>query len=154
MKILIPSTRTVEHNSNKYVLYTVQVVDNYISLKFERRYSDFHSLNKTLRRLYPNLELPEFPPKKIRNLNDRVTQERKVLLEAYLQSAVDQLCYDLPGCLQDFLDLDKSTIGLLNDEDISSDHQPILSFVEEPFKLSESPTLPNTIVDATLDAIY
>ncbi|XP_022659820.1 uncharacterized protein LOC111261255 isoform X2 [Varroa jacobsoni] len=127
MKILIPSARTTEQGHSKFVVYTLLIVDNINQgnsnfglsiptprLKLERRYRDFHALYKNIRRLHPSLEFADFPPKKIRHLNDKVTQERRVALQAWIQSAVDILLAKdklLPTCVQEFLDLDKNNVA-------------------------------------------
>ena len=67
----------------------------YIRIKEEewnvyRRYSQFYSLHKYLKKKFPQLAQLEFPPKKaIGNKHARVVQERRKKLEAYLRNALN-----------------------------------------------------------------
>jgi sorting nexin-29 len=69
----------------------------YVRIKDEewnvyRRYSQFHSLHKTLRKKYQILNTFDFPPKKtIGNKDSKVVQERRKKLEHYLRSLINYL---------------------------------------------------------------
>merc|ERR1719334_602020 len=49
------------------------------------RYRQLHSLHEQLRREFSASTLPPFPPKKLFNLNENQVQERRLMLEKYLQ---------------------------------------------------------------------
>ena len=82
-------------------MYNVEVYWNGRSHGLERRYRDFHELHCDLRK--SRRCLPDFPPKKLRNLSSKVVEERRHLLEVYLQ-AVASLPL-LPRQLVQFLEL-------------------------------------------------
>lgn len=69
--------KVLTHNNLFFFGYFIELYQK----QLERRYRDFHALYKNLRRLYPPLEFRDFPPKKIRHLNEKVTQERRVALQ-------------------------------------------------------------------------
>lgn len=83
MRVVIPGFRTVEAggSAGKFVVYVIHVIEGSCEVRLERRYSDFHQLHKQLKRLYNNLAVPEFPPKKIRNLSQKVIEQRRVALQ-------------------------------------------------------------------------
>src|ERR1700749_5029551 len=57
-----------------------------------RRYSQFHSLHKTLRKKFQVLGSFDFPPKKtIGNKDSKVVQERRKKLEHYLRNLINLL---------------------------------------------------------------
>ncbi len=53
-----------------------------ITWDVERRYSEFHALHQTLQK--KRIQLPKFPPKKIKNMNAGVIEERKEALTKYM----------------------------------------------------------------------
>lgn len=69
----------------------------YVRIKEEewnvyRRYSQFHSLHKTLKAQYPCISRFEFPPKKaIGNKDSKVVQERRKKLESYLRNVINHI---------------------------------------------------------------
>ncbi|KFM63732.1 Sorting nexin-24, partial [Stegodyphus mimosarum] len=98
---LIPSFRQVQGNHGKH--YTVFEIEVYASgkcHKVERRYRAFHSLHKQLKHI---INAPEFPPKKVRNLNPKVLEQRRKGLENYIQDLLKRK--PVPKQLLTFLSL-------------------------------------------------
>ena len=62
--------------------YRVDVFQSGRSHTLFKRYSKFEELHKQLKKL---ILTPEFPPKKVMKFNTKVTEQRRVILEHYLQ---------------------------------------------------------------------
>lgn len=102
VRVVIPSySQNRSKSGQPFTVYNVDVYWNGRSHSVERRYRDFHELHCDLRK--SRRCLPDFPPKKVRNLSSKVVEERRHLLEAYLQ-AVASLPL-LPRQLVHFLQL-------------------------------------------------
>lgn len=91
MHFSIPDTTEVSaKRSNKqqpYTLFNIHINGmHHCSL----RYSQLHAFNEELQRLYPvsMINVQPFPPKRIFSLSLREVDERRILLERYLQSIV------------------------------------------------------------------
>jgi hypothetical protein len=66
-----------------------------------RRYSQFYSLHKYIKKKFPSAHLmsKDFPPKKtIGNRDAKVVQERRKKLESYLRAVVNMLQMELNIC--------------------------------------------------------
>lgn len=69
-----------------------------ITWDVEKRYSEFHALHQTLQKKkitvsrptgsVAHVQLPKFPPKKIKNMNSEVIDERKESLSKYMNELV------------------------------------------------------------------
>ncbi|KAI8478674.1 Sorting nexin-24 [Branchiostoma belcheri] len=100
----------------------------------EKRYSELHTLHRELKKTYLT---PEFPPKRVRNWNPKVLEQRRRGLETYLQGLIHQDI--LPKILLDFLEINMATqLGYEEIDGISRDrnkasHQPVLSFSADSF---------------------
>ena len=86
MDFSIPDTTTdISSTQQNYTLYNIHINGiHHCSL----RYSQLFTFNEELHRLLPNVmvQIALFPPKKFFNLGPKDTDERRVLLEHYLQS--------------------------------------------------------------------
>ena len=75
-------------------MYTLQIQTHLITWDVEKRYSEFHTLHQALSKkkgliIRPapgsqTASLPKFPPKKIKNMNSAVIEERKESLSKYM----------------------------------------------------------------------
>lgn len=89
MHFSIPDTTDISarqsSNQQSYTLFNVHINGvHHCSV----RYSQLHTLNEELQRLFSSAmaERKSFPPKKLFSLSARDTEERRLLLEQYLQS--------------------------------------------------------------------
>lgn len=86
----LSGSTSASSSSSSHHVYQV-----YVRIKDEewnvyRRYSQFYSLHKYLKKKFPQVALLEFPPKKaIGNKHARVVQERRKKLETYLRNALN-----------------------------------------------------------------
>ena len=80
----ISSTKCV---SNSYTLYEIVVITNIINIKnykiIYKRYSDFSKLHKKISKHIK--ELPVFPDKKIKKLDEKVVKERVMRFNFYVK---------------------------------------------------------------------
>uniref|UniRef100_T1L070 PX domain-containing protein n=1 Tax=Tetranychus urticae TaxID=32264 RepID=T1L070_TETUR len=83
VKLIIPcyENRRVD-NGQTYTVYMIDVYHNGSWRRIEKRYRDFYQFHKELKKICVT---PNFPPKKMRNMNNNVIQERRKQLERYLQ---------------------------------------------------------------------
>ena len=91
MYFSIPDTTEISAkrsaNQHVYTLFNIHI--NGIH-HYSLRYSQLRTFNDELRRLHPSsmINIQPFPPKKVFSLSLRETDERRMLLERYLQSIV------------------------------------------------------------------
>lgn len=110
VQILIPSTLQKQHKNTQYTLYCIEVYLSGKCYKVDRRYSEFYELHRKLKKYYN--QIGNLPPKRLKNLNQKLIEQRRISLEKYLQN----LCkIGLNTELDEFLNLpiDKS-INLKN----------------------------------------
>lgn len=93
MYFAIPDTTEISakrsSDQHAYTLYNIHVNGvHHCSL----RYSQLYSFHTELQRFLPNfmIQSQPFPPKKLFSLSSRDIEERRILLERYLQSVVQQ----------------------------------------------------------------
>lgn len=136
VRVLIPSySQNKSRNGQPFTVYNVDVYCNGRSHSLERRYRHFHELHCDLKK--SRQLLPEFPPKKIRNLSAKVVEERRHLLEVYLQAVVSLPL--LPRQLVQFLELPEQSSRLISADSCLTDsdceeelsHQPVIGFAPE-----------------------
>lgn len=177
VRVVIPSySQNKSKSGQPFTVYNVDVYWNGRSHSVERRYRDFHELHCDLRK--SRRCLPDFPPKKVRNLSSKVVEERRHLLEAYVQ-AVASLPL-LPRQLVQFLELpDQSADSLVIDDSglVDSDtdesataitHIPVMGFTADLIRCPVGPeervgvigaksadhSLPDIVVKSSLAAFY
>ncbi|XP_054715781.1 sorting nexin-24-like [Uloborus diversus] len=152
---LIPSYRQVQGNHGKH--YTVFQIEVYSSGKchtIERRYRAFHSLHKQLKHI---LIAPDFPPKKVRNLNPKVLEQRRKGLESYLQDLLKRK--PVPKQLLSFLSLPgispASSINSFVDENKGAMHQPVIMYSPNLYlEKNRNSLLPDIVSQGLLKAFY
>ncbi|KAG8187775.1 hypothetical protein JTE90_018774 [Oedothorax gibbosus] len=156
ISVLIPSFHQVQGNHGKH--FTVFLIEVYVSgkcTKLERRYRAFHSLYKQLKHLQ---NAPEFPPKKVRNLNPKVLEQRRKGLENYIQELLK--CKPVPKQLLNFLSISglspASSVNSFNmEESREIIHQPVVMFSSKLYiEDDQSSTLPNIVSKGLFMAFY
>ncbi|XP_011311016.1 sorting nexin-22-like isoform X2 [Fopius arisanus] len=156
----------VTHGKSFYV-YTVQVTDSNSGIKhsIERRYSEFNSLRRMLKR---GGETAAFPPKRVRNCQPKVLEQRRAALEVYIQKMLH-----LPSTRQqvlEFLGIEGTKSNRINFKsrfDGKSNsattaahvptmgHRPVITFKCDPFVTAESqPGLPDIVTQGVLLGFY
>jgi hypothetical protein len=175
VRVVIPSySQNKSKSGQPFTVYNVDVYWNGRSHSLERRYRDFHELHCDLRK--NRRCLPDFPPKKLRNLTSKVVEERRQLLERYLQAVVSLPL--LPRQLVQFLELphqpgDPIAVDdvCLVDSDVDEQlaHQPVIGFTcaetgyppagsethaTNSGKRSEISCLPDVVVKSSVAAFY
>ena len=163
VRVLIPSySQNKSRSGQPFTVYNVDVYWNGRSHSVERRYRDFRELHCDLRKNCRRC-LPDFPPKKLRSLSSKVVEERRHLLEVYLQTVASLPM--LPRQLVQFLEL-PSTDAVQSTEDSSDDcddapddeplsHRPALSFaLEAGSGLPLRGALSDVVLKSSLAAFY
>lgn len=91
--IWIPTVFLSSHQKSKsHHLYQIFVRIRDDEWNVYRRYSQFHSLHKSLRKKFQILNTYDFPPKKTIGYKDsKVVQERRKKLEHYLRNLINLL---------------------------------------------------------------
>ncbi|GIZ01804.1 sorting nexin-24 [Caerostris extrusa] len=153
---LIPSYRQVQGNHGKhFTVFQIEVYSPGKCHKIERRYRAFHSLHKQLKHI---LNAPEFPPKKVRNLNPKVLEQRRRGLECYIQELLK--CKPVPKQLLNFLSLPGvSPASSLNSFTVEESrdiiHQPVVMYNPHLYVDDDrTSTLPNIVSKGLLKAFY
>lgn len=168
VRIVIPSHHQTENrNGQTYTVYSIEVYFNGKSHRVHRRYRDFHSLHKELKKMVIGQRLPNFPPKRMRNLNLKFIELRRQSLEIYLQGVVR--AQGLVNPLLEFLAIPQEMVtskSNLIDSDEHHDNQeltthgPLIAFTDDIYsspchsKASSSSSLPDIVVKGALDGFY
>ena len=103
-----------------YLTFTKYII--YIDIKIKtwkicRRFKEFEKLNEELFKKYS--ELPNLPKKTIFSLSKGIVEERRIMLENYLNYVVNQFnLYQNPKILE-FIELDKEILPLLKKKSLS-----------------------------------
>ncbi|XP_038078052.1 sorting nexin-24-like isoform X2 [Patiria miniata] len=123
ISVCIPNIRQVVQDDEKYTTYQVHVQVSGKTHVIEKRYSEFHSLHKQVKK---SIETPDFPPKKMRSLTVKGIEQRRQALETYLQTLLDK--DNVPKSLLTFL-----KVKNLRTVSYESSHQPVMSFQSDAY---------------------
>ncbi|XP_078033388.1 sorting nexin-24 isoform X2 [Augochlora pura] len=85
-QVFISGYRLAEVSHGKpYYVYCIKVLETKCGARYfvERRYSEFSALHRTLKK--ENAEVASFPPKRVRNCQPKVLEQRRAALELYTQ---------------------------------------------------------------------
>ncbi|XP_075432084.1 sorting nexin-22 isoform X2 [Ascaphus truei] len=102
IEVYVPSVgHQIQPPAKARTVFVVDVLWNGRRHTLERRYSEFHTLHKRLKK---SCKVPDFPPKRLADWKCKVQERRRQGLEAYIQGV---LWYnqDVPKELLDFLKL-------------------------------------------------
>ncbi|RWS31778.1 Sorting nexin-24-like protein [Leptotrombidium deliense] len=154
VRVLIPSSYQCESKKgNSFTVYCIEVYQNGKCYKVNRRYRDFYHLHREMKKFY---ETPEFPPKKVRNSNQKLIEQRRLALERYLQGVIKNDF--IPKEMSEFLSLPQEKL-----ESHALRHQSLIAFTTDYRSVNRSPchsgsssssSLPDIVVKGTLDGFY
>jgi len=154
----IPTYRPVEEeNGRSYTVFSIEFYQLGRFQAVEKRYRAFHSLHKQLKKVHVAVS-PEFPPKRVRNWNSRVLEHRRKGLELYLQAVLK--LNPVPKPVLSFMGIqavshDSSSESLLDTSESMISHQPIVSFVSDPFiSANTSDSLMDMVVKGVTKGLY
>ncbi|TNN71321.1 Sorting nexin-24 [Liparis tanakae] len=83
VRVSIPTFRSENNSIEKgYTVFGIDVLMNGRQHAVEKRYSEFHTLHKMLKK---SIKPPEIPSKHVRNWVPKVLEQRRQGLELYLQ---------------------------------------------------------------------
>ncbi|XP_078285826.1 sorting nexin-24-like [Rhinoraja longicauda] len=148
----------VAGNSDKlHTVFRIEVLTNGRRHSVDRRYRDFHSLHKKLKK---TMKLPDLPLK--RGLWPRALEQRRHGLETYLQTL---LCSSTSDCREilDFLNIKhappgKPPAGLSDLDGVGLQNyrfcRQVVAFTRDCFTHSPAAELPNVVVAGVLQALY
>lgn len=167
-QVFINGYRLAEVSHGKpYYVYCVEVSEPDAGTRYfiERRYSEFSALHRTLKK--ENADVAPFPPKKVRNCQPKVLEQRRAALELYIQKMLR-----LPAAKQqvlNFLGIEdrspaasyKSTCANKEAEDRQQvdthtvGHQPVITFHCDPYvRPNIRNSLPDNVINGVLMGIY
>ncbi|XP_006621829.1 sorting nexin-24-like [Apis laboriosa] len=168
-QVFISGYRLAEVSHGKpYYVYCIEVLESESGIRYfiERRYSEFNALHRTLKK--ENAEVAPFPPKKVRNCQPKVLEQRRAALELYIQKML-RLSTTKQQVLN-FLGIEDRTSGVsykntfqYKDTEDSQyvdtsafSHQPVLTFHYDPYveSGSTSNSLPDIVINGVLSGIY
>ncbi|XP_034243713.1 sorting nexin-24-like [Thrips palmi] len=137
-----------------YYVYTVDVNINGRHRCVEKRYSQFHSLHRQLRKLY---QTPTFPPKRVRCSQPRLLEQRRRGLEMYLRTVFLQSA-PCRSQIMSFLGLPQlSALETCKGSscEVPLDHPPIYMYKNDPYIHPNTKSdLPDVVVNGILMALY
>lgn len=104
VQVLIPTTNIVQKDSKPYTVYCIELFVSGKCFKIDRRYSEFYELHRKLLKK-KTYQLGTLPPKKLKNLNQKLIEQRRTSLESYLQQTLRTVGLDKTVELNEFLNL-------------------------------------------------
>lgn len=153
----------VSHGKPYYV-YCIEVHESKTGTRhfIERRYSEFSALHRTLKK--DNLEIAPFPPKRVRNSQPKVLEQRRAALELYIQKmlrllATKQQVLNFLGIENQEADTSYHRIdnaGSMHDQPPAvPDHHPIMTYHCDPYvRINSTSDLPDVVTNGVLLGLY
>lgn len=154
----------VSHGKPYYV-YCVEVLESKTGTRYfiERRYSEFSALHRTLKK--DNSDIAPFPPKRVRNSQPKVLEQRRAALELYIQKmlrllATKQQVLNFLGIESQETDASRRRVqkgknGSRYNHSNALGHHPVLTFHCDPYVQANSTSgLPDVITNGVLLGIY
>uniref|UniRef100_A0A6B0V293 Putative sorting nexin-24 n=1 Tax=Ixodes ricinus TaxID=34613 RepID=A0A6B0V293_IXORI len=145
---------------NERVVYCFELPVSGVCHKLERRYRTFHALHKKVKRMLGNRAPSGFPPKRLRSLNPKLLEQRRIGLEHYLQNLVrvPTLSNQLLSFLEVPTPMSPAASVASNDSDeqeFKPLHQPVLGFVKDPYPdTSSSDSLPDIVMQGVMTGLF
>ncbi|CAK9818729.1 Sorting nexin-24 [Anthophora plagiata] len=167
-QVFISGYRLAEVSHGKpYYVYCIEVLESETGTRYfiQRRYSEFSVLHRALKK--GNADVAPFPPKKVRNLQPKVLEQRRAALEVYIQKML-RLSTTKQQVLN-FLGIEEQTNpgasykstykGTEDSQHVHSStlgHQPVLTFRCDPYVQSSatSNSFPDIVINGVLFGIY
>ena len=88
-----------------HTVYIIEITRGEHKSRIFKRYSEFSKLHKTLQTKRPHLKLPQMPKKRWLTFKTKVIEERKLLLEKFLQEIVLYKIFQNDTDLMQFLEV-------------------------------------------------
>ncbi|XP_033330737.1 sorting nexin-24 [Megalopta genalis] len=165
-QVFISGYRLAEASHGKpYYVYCIEILETKSGARYfvERRYSEFSALHRTLKK--ENAEVAPFPPKRVRNCQPKVLEQRRAALELYTQkmlrlSATKQQVLNFLGIESrtanaSYKSTHKDANDTRYDHPNSLGHHPVLSFHCDPYAQSNSSSsLPDIVINGVLLGMY
>lgn len=157
ISISIPSFRqVVPEDERPYTAYQIHVKVAGRTHVIEKRYREFHSFHKKLRK---TIDIPDFPPKKVLQLSAKGLEHRRQGLENYFNAIITT--GTIPKSLLTFLKVNNlnkapsfdSLDDLNTDSGSTSTHQPVLIYENDPY-LNPPSGKPDILVEGVLHGLY
>ncbi|XP_076676952.1 sorting nexin-24 isoform X2 [Andrena cerasifolii] len=154
----------VSHGKPYYV-YCIEVLETGSGSRYfvERRYSEFSALHRTLKK--GNTDIAPFPPKRVRNSQPKVLEQRRAALELYVQkmlrlSATKQQVLNFLGiegraASVSYKSAYKEAEEPQHAHPSALGHHPVLTFHCDPYaESSTTSSLPDIVINGVLLGIY
>ncbi|KAI1904916.1 hypothetical protein AGOR_G00010610 [Albula goreensis] len=160
--VCIPSFRSEDSAMEKgYTVFKIEVLMSGRQHTVEKRYSQFHTLHKMLKKI---IKPPEIPSKHVRNWVPRVLEQRRQGLEQYLQTIIMENEV-LPKIFLDFLNIrhfpslpKTESCGSFETESEESSklsHQPVLLYLRDPYVLPSADDIcSNVVIEGVIHGIF
>ncbi|KAK0161977.1 hypothetical protein PV327_008367 [Microctonus hyperodae] len=155
-----------------YYVYNIQITESNSCVKYtiERRYSEFNTLHRLLKKKI-GTTIAAFPPKRVRNCQPKVLEQRRAALELYVQKMLQlpttkQQVLEFLGIentrnnnrmISKRLDIKKISDNIGNDtkSNFAIGHHPVITFKCDPYiKADNTNGLPDIITQGALLGIY
>ncbi|MBN3285774.1 SNX24 protein, partial [Polyodon spathula] len=133
--VRIPSFRYEDSAMEKgYTVFKIEVLTSGRQHSIEKRYSEFHSLHKKLKKF---IKAPDLPSKHVRNWVPKVLEHRRLGLEIYLQTIImeNEVENGTVLIIHTNLCLFRSFDETESEESSKLSHQPVLLFLRDPYVL-------------------
>ncbi|TNM91907.1 sorting nexin-24 [Takifugu rubripes] len=162
VSVSIPSFRSETNPMEKgFTVFRIEVLMNGRQHTVEKRYSEFHTLHKMLKK---SIKPPEMPSKHVRNWVPKVLEQRRHGLELYLQTIIAENLV-LPKIFLDFLNIrhfpsvpKTESCGSFDTESEGSSklsHQPALLFLRDPYLLpSAHDMFSNVVIEGVVHGVF
>ncbi|XP_046619750.1 sorting nexin-24-like isoform X5 [Neodiprion virginianus] len=162
-QVFITGYRLVEVSYTKpYHVYTIEVLQPNSSLRHivEKRYSEFNTLHRMLKK--DTEDTAPFPPKRVRNSQLKVLEQRRSALESYMQkmlrlSSTKQQVLNFLGIenrAQNTNERMNGQVGIGDPKQVRSltlRHHPILTFQCDPYiQANTTSSLPDIVTNGVL----
>ncbi|XP_054006675.1 sorting nexin-24-like [Hylaeus anthracinus] len=148
-----------------YYVYCIEVLESERGTRYfiEKRYSEFSALHRTLKK--ENADTAPFPPKRVRNSQPKVLEQRRAALELYVQkmlrlSTTKQQVLNFLGiegraAVESYKSTYKNTEDTQYVHPSALNHHPVLTFHRDPYVLSNAtPSLPDIVINGVLLGMY
>uniref|UniRef100_A0A674N1E4 Sorting nexin 24 n=1 Tax=Takifugu rubripes TaxID=31033 RepID=A0A674N1E4_TAKRU len=152
VSVSIPSFRSETNPMEKgFTVFRIEVLMNGRQHTVEKRYSEFHTLHKMLKK---SIKPPEMPSKHVRNWVPKVLEQRRHGLELYLQTIIAENLV-LPKIFLDFLNIRHFPSVPKTESCGKLSHQPALLFLRDPYLLpSAHDMFSNVVIEGVVHGVF
>ncbi|KAG8576069.1 hypothetical protein GDO81_009765 [Engystomops pustulosus] len=153
IEVYIPSVGHQVYKADKtHTVFKLDVLFNGRRHTLDRRYSEFHTLHKLLKK---TCKVPDFPPKRVPNWMSKVQEQRRQSLEAYIQGVL-WFNKDVPKELLDFLKLKHFPQSKRNCSlDSKLTHKAVVGFYKDLYILPpDTDMMEDIILQGVIQGLY